>query len=332
MRSFAVNKPRHAITTFGSLKLSLYTFDIGLIPTEYFNTILNMKKATPLAEKRRVLLDLSRIGFPEIPLLGAYNLSAATKGLQEHSHPGTVEICYLVKGEQVYTIDGQDYLLKGNDVFVTYPGEEHGTGGNPEGKGMLYWMQIKVPPPQHTFLGLTCKEAKPLLKRLEKFSARHFRGSRKLQLLFERIVEKYETARSDPLEKLSMATALIEWLLIVVERSSHMEAQKLTLDIEQVVRLMKQDLEESRSMDDYARSIHLSTSRFKAKFKEQVGVPPGEYCLRCKIEAAKVRLKSTEDHITDIAYDLGFSSSQYFATTFKRFETLTPREYRTRNI
>jgi len=287
-----------------------------------------MSKPTLLTEKRRILLDLSKIGFPEIPLLGAYNLSAAAAGLQEHSHPGTVEICYLKKGEQVYTIDGQDYLLKGNDVFITYPGERHGTGDNPEGKGMLYWMQVKIPTAPNTFLGLTRKEAKPLLHRLEHFPARHFRGSRKLQRLFENIVERYEGARTKPLDRLFIAAALIEWLLLVIEQSGHPEERKLTPDIEQVIRLMNQDLEENRSMDDYAAAIHLSSSRFKSKFKEQVGVPPGEYCLRCKIEEAKTRLKNSKTSITDIAYDLGFSSSQYFATTFRRFENQSPKAYR----
>jgi len=289
-----------------------------------------MKRTKILRDKRRILLDLSQIGFPEIPLLGAYNLSAAITGLKEHAHSGTVEICYLRKGEQVYTVNGQDYFLKGNDVFITYPGEQHGTGGNPEGKGTLYWVQIKIPPPQKTFLGLTQKDSAPLLQNLEKFPARHFHGTQQLQVLFDKIVIKFKGAQSSPLDKLTIAAALIEWLLIVIECSSHTEERKLSADIELVIGLMNQDLEESRSMDDYALSIHLSTSRFKAKFKEQVGVPPGEYCLRCKIEAAKVQLKNKKTSVTEIAYELGFSSSQYFATTFKRFENLTPKEYRNR--
>ncbi len=287
-----------------------------------------MNSANISKEKRRILLDLSKIGFPEIPILGAYNLSAATTGLKEHSHPGVVEICFLKKGEQVYTVNGEEYLLKGNDVFITYPGEQHGTGGNPEGKGTLYWVQIKIPPPKNTFLGLTQKDSAPLLQKLEKFPARHFHGIQQLQVLFESVVGRYEGACSDPLAKLSIAAALLEWLLMVIECSSHTEERRLSRDIEQTIELMNQDLEESRSMDDYAAAIHLSTSRFKAKFKEQTGVPPGEYCLRCKIEDAKLRLKSKKGSITDIAYELGFSSSQYFSTTFKRFENISPKEYR----
>jgi len=101
-----------------------------------------MSIAKALKDKHRILLDLSQIGFPEVPLLGVYTLSAATTGLKKHAHPGVVEICYLKTGAQVYTVNGKEYLLKGNDVFITHPGEQHDTGGNPEGKGTLYWILI----------------------------------------------------------------------------------------------------------------------------------------------------------------------------------------------
>jgi AraC-like DNA-binding protein len=55
-------------------------------------------------------------------------------------------------------------------------------------------------------------------------------------------------------------------------------------------------------------------------------MPPHEYILRCKIDRAVAQLEAGERSITDIAYDLGFSSSQYFATVFKRFTRLNPRD------
>ena len=57
-----------------------------------------------------------------------------------------------------------------------------------------------------------------------------------------------------------------------------------------------------------------------------------EYGLRLKIEKANHLLNANKRSITDIAYDLGFSSSQYFATVFKRYQSITPGEYRLRNL
>ena len=81
---------------------------------------------------------------------------------------------------------------------------------------------------------------------------------------------------------------------------------------------------------ELARLCGLSVSRFKERFRDEVGVPPAEYLTRQKIEAAKSLLLAGDHSITDVAMDLGFSSSQYFATAFKRYTGRTPSEYRRR--
>ena len=42
----------------------------------------------------------------------------------------------------------------------------------------------------------------------------------------------------------------------------------------------------------------------------------------------KILLDQSEMNISDIAYLCGFSTSQYFATMFKKHEKCTPLEYR----
>jgi AraC-like DNA-binding protein len=50
--------------------------------------------------------------------------------------------------------------------------------------------------------------------------------------------------------------------------------------------------------------------------------------MRRRIYRAKYLLREPDRPITAIALDLGFSSSQYFATVFKKLVGLTPGEYR----
>jgi len=71
-----------------------------------------------------------------------------------------------------------------------------------------------------------------------------------------------------------------------------------------------------------------SISRFKTKFKREVGFAPAEYISIQKVEASKNLLESSEVSITELAYGLGFSSSNYFASVFKKIMGCTPREYR----
>jgi AraC-like DNA-binding protein len=72
----------------------------------------------------------------------------------------------------------------------------------------------------------------------------------------------------------------------------------------------------------------MSESCFQARFKKETGLSLINYAPRRKMDVAKARLTASDDPITRIALDLGFSSSQNFATTFKRIAGRPPTKYR----
>ena len=86
------------------------------------------------------------------------------------------------------------------------------------------------------------------------------------------------------------------------------------------------NIERSIFVDELATLIDLSTPYFKDWFKKNKGIPPKEYINRKKIEKAKTDLLIKKS-ITQVAYDLGFGSSQYFATVFKKYSGTTPKSY-----
>ncbi|TVR53143.1 MAG: cupin domain-containing protein [Puniceicoccaceae bacterium] len=91
-----------------------------------------MKPLSQQPRASRLEMDLAARGLPGAVCLGRYHYRAAQPGLPEHSHAGMLEICYLVKGRQTYEVGGRAWRLRGGDVFVTQPGERHGTGLHPE--------------------------------------------------------------------------------------------------------------------------------------------------------------------------------------------------------
>ena len=91
---------------------------------------------------------------------------------------------------------------------------------------------------------------------------------------------------------------------------------------------MNEVLTEDVSVDAVARRMNLSPGYFHELFHKETGTTPARYMLKKRLALARTRLIRTEDSITALALDLGFSTSQYFATAFKRFVGITPREYR----
>jgi AraC-like DNA-binding protein len=77
-----------------------------------------------------------------------------------------------------------------------------------------------------------------------------------------------------------------------------------------------------------ARHVGLSRSLFAEKFTELVREPPLRYLKRLRLNAAAIRLLSTNDKLSAIAVDSGYESAAALTKAFKRILGKTPGEYR----
>jgi len=284
-----------------------------------------MPLSRQLMSRTRIEMRPSGSEMADVLFFGRYNHTRARPALTDHVHRGAIEICFLVTGRQTYRLADHSYRLVGGDVFITLPDERHSTGGLPQEKGVLYWMILQVPRGCRGFLGLPERQSRALLKELLEIQSRHFRGSWKMKEHLDAITSLYHEKRN-PLNMLAMRNrteAFLLELIAAVRTSPVCEASPLS----PVFRYVEKNLGEPLPAASLAAQAGLSVARFKTRFKDEVGVPPGEYVLRARIEEAQKRL-ALGASITDIAYALGFSSSQYFATVFKRFTGQTPSEAR----
>ena len=53
-----------------------------------------------------------------------------------------------------------------------------------------------------------------------------------------------------------------------------------------------------------------------------------EYIQRVKIEAAKRSFESSRKNINEVMFDVGYTDTKTFRTTFKRITGLSPMEYK----
>ena len=65
-------------------------------------------------------------------------------------------------------------------------------------------------------------------------------------------------------------------------------------------------------------------------FKRRTGIKLVDYIHKARISQAKQLQETTTDTIAEISRQVGYISSASFSTTFKRYEAITPREYRDR--
>ena len=130
------------------------------------------------------------------------------------------------------------------------------------------------------------------------------------------------------MRQLRLQSLLLEYLTLTVE-ASHRGAQGSASPLMQrVLQHIEKHLDDPVHVPRLAEIARLSESRFKTRFKHEMGVPPAEFWLRQKIARAMVLLKTW--NVTEVAHELGFSSSQYFATVFKRYTLASPSRFKAR--
>ena len=279
-----------------------------------------------IQDKRHFMLDMADIGLPEVPVVGVYIQTCAADRLEIHQHSGIFEAVYMVRGQQFFTISEKDYHLKSNDIFITAPDILHGSGSHIMEKAFFYWLQLRMPADGQSILCLDAQSSARLCGSLRDIKINQFSGTKKIARNFEEIFRLYYS--DYPLRTISISNLLVDILLNLLSCANLPEKSLISPDIQAAISLIENTQQRFLSVEEMAQTSGLSVSRFKCKFKRQTGLPPGEYQLRSKIEFADNLLKTTKKTITQIAYDCGFSSSQYFATVYKKFTHSIPKDVR----
>jgi AraC-like DNA-binding protein len=279
-------------------------------------------KSTP----ERRILDLRTLGVQDVPVMGRYAYRRASRGLGRETHSDHFEITYLAKGVQIYETEGARTVLRGGDLYLTRPGEIHSTAGQPEEKGEAYWFFIRKPL-KASLLRFDAKATQSILEALTS-GTRSARANEAVRRHLDRVHELFEDASKDPLAKAALESHLELLLLESLASFRSQSNDSVEGPIARVLEFLQAEGNWDVSIARLAEEASLSEARLKVRFKNEVGIPPGEYLMRRRIEKAKYWLRKTPMRVADIARELAFPTSQYFATVFRRYTDKTPQVWR----
>ncbi|MBW8481134.1 helix-turn-helix domain-containing protein [Actinomadura parmotrematis] len=79
-----------------------------------------------------------------------------------------------------------------------------------------------------------------------------------------------------------------------------------------------------------ARIAHVSETHFARTFRATFGETPHRYLQRRRVERAMALLRESDRSVTDVCFEVGFSSLGTFSRTFRGIVGTSPREYRRR--
>jgi AraC-like DNA-binding protein len=80
-----------------------------------------------------------------------------------------------------------------------------------------------------------------------------------------------------------------------------------------------------------AAVAHISEAHFIRSFRACFGETPHRYLQRRRVERSMFLLRETDRAVTDICFDVGFTSLGTFSRTFREIVGETPSRYRTQH-
>lgn len=98
--------------------------------------------------------------------------------------------------------------------------------------------------------------------------------------------------------------------------------------IQLAIALMEGNLNRRISLAKLARTAGLSSSRFRHKFKAEIGVTPTIYLQNVRLEMARTLLASNSLSVKEVRAAIGIRSDSYFTHQFKKAYGQTPSRLR----
>jgi len=91
---------------------------------------------------------------------------------------------------------------------------------------------------------------------------------------------------------------------------------------------IEKNIDERLTVDTLADKVAVGRRSLERRFKRATHNSVLTYIQRVKIEAAKRSFESSRKNINEVMYDVGYTDTKAFRTTFKKITGLTPIEYR----
>ena len=261
-------------------------------------------------------------------------------GLDWHRNEG-IEFTFLETGSMLMEIGSQELVMKPDDLVITRPWQQHKLGRPNIGIGRLHWLIIDLGvryPNQEwvwpDWIILDRADLQELTKIIRQTEYIMLPTTKNVRALFAKLPETLAAERSTNLYS-RLGIVVNDLLLTILEELSsqkielreHLTSSRRSVEI--FLAHLKENANQPWTLEDLARECGLGVTRFVHYCKQITNRSPMAYLNECRLDSAREILEQDpKATITEVAFDCGFSSSQYFSTQFKKRFKCTPRSLR----
>jgi len=241
--------------------------------------------------------------------------------ISEHTH-SVWEFYFQIGGQSQWDGDGKTYSLRPGGFFAAAPGVVHQMRERSRARHHFLFAAIDM-----GRVGKRHEDMRGFWRGRTIVFEPH---AEVLHASFRQLIR--EVSALLPHRTLGIRTAL-DYLVIEATRLLEKERSVISFIASHPAAMRAKEMldhhpAENWKLSELARLAGLSPSRLSECFAHDMGMSPHQYLLHTRIERAKEALRQSDVTITNLALDLGFSSSQHFASTFKRMVGVTAGAFR----
>lgn len=252
-----------------------------------------------------------------------------------HAHEFT-EIVIITAGCGVHMTGKETYPLNAGDAFVIGGSRQHDYHSmerlclvnilfQPE-KLNLRTFDLRTLPGYHALFTL-----EPAWRRRHQFNGRLRLTPAELSVVmaFVDLLEEELVTRASGFKFMATASfmQIVGYLSRCYARAKNSDSRAL-LRIGAAISHLETNHQEPIDLDQLARIAHMSNRNFIRSFQAAMGSSPIAYVIQLRVNRGASLLRRTESSVTEIAFQVGFTDSNYFARQFRKLLGVTPSQYR----
>ena len=215
-------------------------------------------------------------------------------------------LVWFTSGKGFYVVDFEEYELCPDRIFLVNPGQIHNWNYSHDSRGYILTVDQTL-------------GAELNLHYYFPFIDIHGEVKALLEKLFPQLITDFQ-----PAYDVRIDIRYVHQLINRFANRNHPIHRTATPQLEKFNRLILEECLLLQSVDDYASHLAISPDELNALCKQQAGISAKQYILDKKLTEAKRLLLYSQMNMNEIAYQLGFEDSSYFARIFRKKTSLTP--------
>lgn len=259
--------------------------------------------------------------YPVIGIQECYPVYLTGIGISDpefhtHREEGLIshQILFTMSGKGKIIVGDKEYTAGKGSIFYIASGESH-TYYPIDGDWTTYWV---------VFRG---DSLDAMMARLGfgRYVVKTINDITEVKKLYDQIA----AAAREPGDGAGHCSMLVYQYILLMHKLLIVQQENRTgTVVDNAIVFMEKNYRDDISLQTLASVCGISTQHFCRVFHDKIGMRPMEYLARKRVGSAKVALLDTNAPIAQIGRRVGYKDANYFGIVFKKYEGISPREYR----